>query len=80
MFWNCQDLLLMMGTEILKIDAPWAKKLTKTRVQFLVAPTVNILQVCFSLNLTLIEFIEDFYINGHHIVLYYYLHEYLIDQ
>ena len=40
MFRNPQDLLLLMGTEILKIDAPWAKKLTKTRVQFLMTPTV----------------------------------------
>ena len=30
----------MMGTEIFKIDAPWAEKLTKIRVQFLMAPTV----------------------------------------
>ena len=40
MFWNPQDLLLMMGTEIFKIDASWAEKLTKTRVSFLAAPTV----------------------------------------
>ena len=39
-FWNPQDLLLMMGTEIFKIDAPWAEKLTETRVQFLMTPTV----------------------------------------
>ena len=39
-FWNPQDLLLMMGTEIFKIDASWAEKLTKTRVSFLTAPTV----------------------------------------
>ena len=39
-FWNPQDLLLMMGTEIFKIDASWAEKLTKTRVSFLAAPTV----------------------------------------
>ena len=31
----------MMGTEIFKIDASWAEKLTKTRVSFLTAPTVN---------------------------------------
>ena len=31
----------MMGTEIFKNDAPWAEKLTKTRVQFLLAPTVG---------------------------------------
>ena len=31
----------MMGTEIFKIDAPWAEKLTKTRVQFLMTPTVH---------------------------------------
>ena len=29
-----------MGTEIFKIDASWAEKLTKTRVQFLLTPTV----------------------------------------
>ena len=39
-FWNPHDLLLMMGTEIFKIDASWAEKLTKTRVSFLTAPTV----------------------------------------
>ena len=38
--WNSQDLLLMMGTEIFKIDASWAEKLTKTREQFLMTPTV----------------------------------------
>ena len=32
----------MMGTEIFKIDASWAEKLTKTRVQFLLTPTVDI--------------------------------------
>ena len=31
----------MMGTEIFKIDAPWAEKLTKTRVSFLMTPTVS---------------------------------------
>ena len=35
-----QDLLLMMGTEIFKIDASWAENLTKTRVPFLMIPTV----------------------------------------
>ena len=30
-----------MGTEIFKIDAPWAEKLTKTIVSFLLTPTVN---------------------------------------
>ena len=30
----------MMGTEILKIDASWAEKLPKTRVSFLMTPTV----------------------------------------
>ena len=39
-FWNPQDLLLLMATEIFKIDASWAEKLTKTRVSFLTAPTV----------------------------------------
>ena len=32
----------MMGTEIFKIDASWAEKLTKTRVSFLMTPTVII--------------------------------------
>ena len=41
MFWNPQDLLLVMGTEIFKIDASWAAKLTETRVQFLMTPTVD---------------------------------------
>ena len=41
-FWNPQDLLLMMGTEIFKIDASWAEKLTKTRVSFLMNPTVSV--------------------------------------
>ena len=40
-FWNPQDLLLIMGTEIFKIDASWAEKLKKTRVQFLINPTVS---------------------------------------
>ena len=31
----------MMGTEIFKIDASWAEKLTKTRVSFLMTPTVS---------------------------------------
>ena len=39
-YWNRKDILLMMGTEIFKIDASWAEKLTKTRVQFLLTPTV----------------------------------------
>ena len=30
----------MMGTEIFKIDASWAEKLRKTRVPFLMTPTV----------------------------------------
>ena len=30
----------MMGTEIFKIDAPWAQKLMKMRVPFLMTPTV----------------------------------------
>ena len=30
----------MMGTEIFKIDASWAEKLTITRVSFLMTPTV----------------------------------------
>ena len=40
MFCKPQDLLLMMGIEILKIDASWAEKLRKTRVPFLMTPTV----------------------------------------
>ena len=36
---------MIMGTEIFKIDAPWAEELTKTRVSFLMNPTV-ILHVC----------------------------------
>ena len=39
-FWNPQDLLLMMGTEIFEIDASWAEKLTKKRVPFLMTPSV----------------------------------------
>ena len=31
----------MMGTDIFKIDASWTDKLTKTRVQFLLTPTVS---------------------------------------
>ena len=31
---------LMMGTEVFKIDAPWAEKLRKTRVSFLMNPSV----------------------------------------
>ena len=31
----------MMGTENFKIDAPWAEKFTKTRVQFLLTPSVG---------------------------------------
>ena len=41
----------MMGTEIFKIDAPWAEKLTKTRVSFLMNPSVFHIQHCvFSAN------------------------------
>ena len=39
-FWNPQDLLLMMVTDIFNIDASWAEKLMKKRVSFLTAPTV----------------------------------------
>ena len=42
----------MMGTEIFKIDAPWAEELTKTRVSFLMNPTV-------SLNHVFVEDITD---------------------
>ena len=42
MFWNPQDLLFMMGTEIFKINASWAEKLMKARVSSLTAPTVDI--------------------------------------
>ena len=41
-FWNPQDLLLLMGTEIFKIDASWAEKLRKMRVSKILSPTVNI--------------------------------------
>ena len=34
----------MMGTEIFKIDASWAQKLTKTRVSFLMTPTVDVIK------------------------------------
>ena len=40
-FWNPEDLLLMRGTEIFKIDASWAEKLMKTRVSKIIAPTVD---------------------------------------
>ena len=40
MFWNPQEILLKMVTEIFEIDASWAEKLTKRRVPFLSAPTV----------------------------------------
>ena len=40
-FWNPQDLLLLMDTQIFKIDASWAEKLTKTRVSFLLTPSVD---------------------------------------
>ena len=36
---------MMMGTEIFKIDASWAEKLTKMRVSFLMTPTVYIVSV-----------------------------------
>ena len=39
-FWNPQDLLSMMGSDIFDIDKSWAEKLMKTRVSFLAAPTV----------------------------------------
>ena len=39
MFWNPQDLLLLMVTETFKIDASWAEKLTKNeRVSKIMAP------------------------------------------
>ena len=34
----------MMGAEILKIDASWAEKLTKTRVPFLMTLTVDMIR------------------------------------
>ena len=37
-----------MVTEIFKIDASWAEKLTKTRVQFLLTPTVLTFNVNFA--------------------------------
>ena len=36
MFWNPQDLLLMMDTEIFNIDASWAQKFTKTESAILI--------------------------------------------
>ena len=33
-----------MGTEIFNIDASWAEKLMKTRVSFLAAPTVVVVE------------------------------------
>ena len=40
-FWNPQDLLLLMDTEIFRIDASGgAEKLTKTRVSKIIAPSV----------------------------------------
>ena len=35
----------MMGTEIFKIDAPWAEKLRKMRVSFLMNPSVSALSL-----------------------------------
>ena len=35
----------MMGTEIFKIDALWAEILTKTRVSFLMNPSVAVVDV-----------------------------------
>ena len=40
-FWNPQDLLYLMVTDIIEIDTPWAEKWTETRVSFLSAPTVT---------------------------------------
>ena len=34
----------MMATEIFKMDASWAEKLMKTRVSFLMTPTVYIFE------------------------------------
>ena len=36
MFWNPQDLLLMIDTEIFNIDASWAQKFTKTESAILI--------------------------------------------
>ena len=41
-----------MGTEIFKIDAPWAEKLTKTRVQLLMTPTTAIFPMGWLINMT----------------------------
>ena len=41
----------MMGTEIFKIDASWAEKLMKTRVQFLMTPTVMYLKEAGSIQI-----------------------------
>ena len=54
----------MMGTEIFKIDAPWAEKWTKTRVSFLSAPTVNVIGV---LRLIKGEWLE-WLVNYHYLV------------
>ena len=45
MFWNLQDLLFLMGTEIFKIDASWAEKLNKTRVSKILSPTVGFIVI-----------------------------------
>ena len=53
-FWNPQDLLLLMDTEIFKIDASWAEKLKKTMVSKILSPTavsidVKIEQLSYSM-------------------------------
>ena len=42
MFWNPQDLLMKMATEILKIDASWAEEFMKKSEQILMTPTVDL--------------------------------------
>ena len=59
MFWNRQDLLLMMGTEIFKIDAPWSQKLMKMRVPFLMTPTVVKVKAFFSVLIMNVVFLSE---------------------
>ena len=51
----------MMGTEIFKIDASWAEKLTKTRVSFLMTPTVYLKARHLSLNLHNLDIFHALY-------------------
>ena len=49
----------MMGTEIFKIDASWAKKLTKMRVSVLMNPSVW--DVCLSKDKETTKYIENWH-------------------